>query len=534
MTSTAARPARRPTARASDIEARSPRGFSLELGVVIAASAALWLWFQLATRVRMEDALITARYAENLARGQGYAFNPGERVLGTTSPLHTLLLAALALPFGGEHVGAAAVLLGIAAGALSLAFLHSALRAAGMGRVATIAAVILVAVHADTLWCTVGGLETPLAIAWMTMGLDAALRRRWIRAALSAALLLLTRVDGVVWAGLLLIGAVGALRLRVWKPLAVAALAILPWLLFAWAYFGSPVPNSVIAKIVVHGKRGLVERLPWFLDSLGMTLTPVAPYGLWLALVCAGAIAALARPARPLWMLVVYPPLFALALFVVQAPWFPWYMVPVTWCAIVLAVIGAETLATALTRYGAAAGWSPRALKVGLFLIAALIGYGLVGQDLEAFKVQRAIQENEDTTRRAIGEWLRAHTRPDAVVAMEAIGYQGTYSRRKVVDLAGIVSPQVVQMRRETGSAARTFERIRDQLHPDAIVLRTLEVSGELELHDGPLFDGPAEQQRFLDEYRQGARFIAPHTSVWGQFSDLTVFVRNGSEKVLP
>ena len=47
------------------------------------------------SRFTSEDFLITLRYAENLAHGQGLVFNPGERVLGTTTPLYTLFLAAL-------------------------------------------------------------------------------------------------------------------------------------------------------------------------------------------------------------------------------------------------------------------------------------------------------------------------------------------------------------------------------------------------------------------------------------------------------
>ena len=44
----------------------------------------------------IDDAFITFRYARNLLGGLGFVFNAGERVLGTTTPLYTLLLAALA------------------------------------------------------------------------------------------------------------------------------------------------------------------------------------------------------------------------------------------------------------------------------------------------------------------------------------------------------------------------------------------------------------------------------------------------------
>ena len=44
----------------------------------------------------IDDAFITFRYARNLLAGQGFVYNAGQRVLGTTTPLYTLLLAGLA------------------------------------------------------------------------------------------------------------------------------------------------------------------------------------------------------------------------------------------------------------------------------------------------------------------------------------------------------------------------------------------------------------------------------------------------------
>src|SRR5438105_2649940 len=48
----------------------------------------------------IDDAYITFRYARNLAEGVGLVYNPGEWVLGTTSPLWAILLA------GGYRLGA--------------------------------------------------------------------------------------------------------------------------------------------------------------------------------------------------------------------------------------------------------------------------------------------------------------------------------------------------------------------------------------------------------------------------------------------
>ena len=70
------------------------------LAIVAAVGGSVWLWFALSTRIALEDAFITFRYARNIAQGLGFVYNPGERVLGTTTPLQTLLLAGLGFLFG--------------------------------------------------------------------------------------------------------------------------------------------------------------------------------------------------------------------------------------------------------------------------------------------------------------------------------------------------------------------------------------------------------------------------------------------------
>ena len=72
-----------------------------EIGVLAASYFALasvlsvFLARNLAAHLRFEDAFIVLRYARNLAAGQGFTYNPGERVLGVTTPLQTLLSTVL-------------------------------------------------------------------------------------------------------------------------------------------------------------------------------------------------------------------------------------------------------------------------------------------------------------------------------------------------------------------------------------------------------------------------------------------------------
>src|SRR5215212_12234441 len=50
--------------------------------LALVAGLVAWRFAGLAT----DDIYITYRYAQNLAAGEGFAFNPGERVFGVTDP----------------------------------------------------------------------------------------------------------------------------------------------------------------------------------------------------------------------------------------------------------------------------------------------------------------------------------------------------------------------------------------------------------------------------------------------------------------
>src|SRR5512136_1664659 len=82
----------------------------LALGVVLARQ---WQATGGLSTVPLDDAYIHYRFAENLATGHGFAFNPDEPTPGSTSPLWVLLLAA------GEIVGLGAILASKLLGALS-------------------------------------------------------------------------------------------------------------------------------------------------------------------------------------------------------------------------------------------------------------------------------------------------------------------------------------------------------------------------------------------------------------------------------
>lgn len=210
-----------------------------------------------------EDFFITFRHSRNLVEGRGLTYNPPERIHGFTSPVGVLLPALCDLATGVRDWRAA----------LWLFRLLSALAFAGAGALAALlllrgrragwliaAWAVLYAFEAKAVAYSANGMET----AWLLLPLAGTLvltagepGRGWLLG-LCWAGLLWARPDGFIWAAGL---ALGRLLLtpgrRAWLGCCLRSLAIClvlygPWLAFTWAYYGSPIPHTVIAKANVE------------------------------------------------------------------------------------------------------------------------------------------------------------------------------------------------------------------------------------------------------------------------------------------
>jgi hypothetical protein len=117
----------------------------------------------------IDDAYISFRYAENLARGQGLVFNVGERVEGYTNFLWVILLAIPAR-LGLDLVVSSKVLGGVFALATlwTLGTLHPGSGARPRAR--NLAAPGLLLTNTAFFLWAVHGLETAMFAFWITLG----------------------------------------------------------------------------------------------------------------------------------------------------------------------------------------------------------------------------------------------------------------------------------------------------------------------------------------------------------------------------
>ena len=180
---------------------------------IIATGLILYWGLSRSPQNAFDDAYITYRYADNFRQGLGLLYNPGEWVLGTTTPLFALLLGVLGLVVSdlellGHWIG---VFSWITASLLTIPLFRQENRP-----FAALIAPLLIALQ-PTFYTSLG-METPLLVALML-----ALAVFWLRgsnktAVLLASWLILTRHDSALW--LLLIGLeIGRRRRKAGQPL---------------------------------------------------------------------------------------------------------------------------------------------------------------------------------------------------------------------------------------------------------------------------------------------------------------------------
>lgn len=228
----------------------------------------------------IDDAFITFRYSRNIVEGQGFVYNIGTPSLGTTTPLFTLLMAAISAITGGQNFQWYAIIVSAIADAITCVLLYLITRRLTGNDWLSAAPGLLWTISPASVTFAVGGMETSVNILWMVSATAAYVllpindvpvgeglrpsrfNRRQILIGVLAALGFLTRIDAALWIGpLFLFQLVDVLRAgkgksilqRIpWQTWLAFVIVLLPWFAFSTVYFGSPFPRSLSAKTVAY------------------------------------------------------------------------------------------------------------------------------------------------------------------------------------------------------------------------------------------------------------------------------------------
>jgi hypothetical protein len=446
----------------------------------------------------VDDSYISARYALNACQGRGLVFNSGEYVMGYTNLL--LVLIEVAVCHVGGDVIVLAKLLGLLAGVLVLWFtadLGQLMSRDGSPAIGLLAAAML-AFYPFLPLSSVNGLETTLftalALAGTLLFTNCWLARQWgwqRQAGLAAlfALATMARPEGlgfVVVLGMLQLAATLKQREATtrtttqahsmsWSSLswiAIFLVLLFPVLIALTMYYGSPVPNTFLAKTATSflllkllvGVRYLAD----WLTLMGLFL--LVPLAIWPFI---------ARKAPRGGLIIAGVTIFyTIYVLYVGYDWIPGYRFLIPGMPYFLLLAGAGMVEIWRVLKGELAHLSPLGQRTfGLLTIVALLGVGVAAnRDLHTLADERST--GYEQAHLAIGEWLRDETPTDTSVALMDVGIIGFVSDRYIIDIAGLVNKEVAMLmhndRGELVSSPATASEIARTVlaqRPDYIVL---------------------------------------------------------------
>ena len=422
----------------------------------------------------LDDAWIHQTYARNLALRHEWSFLPGQPSAGSTSPLWTFLLAiGFFLPWSPylwTYLLGGLILLGLAALAESI------LRRAGAGYAPRCpwAGLFFIA-EWHMAWASVSGMETLLhiLIVTATLGLLVVGSRRYLLFGLLAGLSVWVRPDGLTLLGPLVVYALlmesgASNRLQALFRLVIGFAALFtPYLLFNLSLSGTPMPNTFYAKqaeYVAWQNTPIYTRFFYFSVQFFAGSSLVVLPGFLQKVLVSLRRREWGIPLSALWAL-GYILLYVLRLPVYQHGR---YLMPAMSVFLLVGLLGFVEFLPFVRTHRARLIRQASLVAIVMFSLA-FGGFGAwtYGQDvglIESEMVESA-------------QWVTENIPPNALVAAHDIGALGFFGRHAtIIDLAGLVSPEVVPfIRDEVKLAAYMDQRNVDYLiafpnwYPDLI-----------------------------------------------------------------
>ncbi|MGB8983880.1 MAG: hypothetical protein WCC12_18565 [Anaerolineales bacterium] len=402
----------------------------------------------------LDDTWIHLTYARNLAGHGEWAFRLGERSAGSTSPLWTALLALGFLLRLGPYVWT--FFLGwIVLTILAICAENIARKLVGAYKSRLPWAGLFFVFAWHLTWSAVSGMETLLHGLIVLAVLGALLNgsRRYLVLGLLAGLSVWVRPDGLTLLGPILFTALLSERswqargAAVWRVLLGFSSLFFLYLLFNLALSGNPLPNTFYAKQAEYGAAWLsrppAERITnylWpILASPFLALIPAAIVWLFKSMRGRnwGALAGL------IWFLGY------VAIYFTRLPAYQHgrYIIPALPILYLWGVLGFLELISSPNLNGRIASFW-RAVTVVLTVV-----FGFYGARQNAYDV--FLIESEMVT---TAKWVRQNLPADARLAVHDIGALGYYVQNPLVDMAGLITPEVVTFIRDEDRLAEYLD----------------------------------------------------------------------------
>jgi hypothetical protein len=429
--------------------------------VVLAVAALAAVFFYLLVSVLnfgvgfpLDDAWIHLTYARNLAEHGEWAFRLGEQSAGSTSPLWTALLSIGFLiglgPYVWTYLAGWVVLTLLAVCAEKLA---RKLVRSYTSRIPWAGLFFVFAWHLT--WSAVSGMETLLhgLITLTVLGALISGSRRYLTLGLLTGLSVWVRPDGLTLLGPIIFVALLSEKTwyqrgeAIWKTLIGFGSLVLPYVFFNLVLSGNAMPNTFYAKRAEYGLFWLSKPFP---ERISDYIAPIlaSPF---LVLI-PGALIWLVKKinkqdwgvlASFLWVLGY----IAIYFFSLPAYQHGRYIIPALPVMYLWGIIGFLEIILS-------PGLNKRLVFVWQILTVVLsLAFALLGARQNANDVLWVESEMVATA-----NWVDQNIPPDAQLAVHDIGALGYYVQNPVVDMAGLITPEVVPFIRDESRLAHYLD----------------------------------------------------------------------------
>lgn len=412
----------------------------------------------------LDDPWIHLQFAKNLHDFGVFSYYRNEMITsGSTSPLYTLLLSAgffvtsnemlLSYCFGVSFLLLAAIYM------FRLSYIEfgaNILYAAG--------AACLLLFEPRLLWISLSGMETTLFVFLLLAVLYYYRSRQPLPLGITAGLLLWTRPEACLFMAIIAIDVLyhayvvpravdrrksGSGQER---DLAWLKLSFMTFSLFALAYVGfnlwlsgSIFPNTFAAKLKYYTGGGETYPLQVFHY---ITDGHLALFWFMAAIGVVALLAGAARRRRLPWLTAF---LWIGGLFLVYWKNLPYlfqegrYLMPALPFIILLGLGGVRSVIGFLEqrlKMRSRSGWSRAVAALLIGIVMVQFGAAAWSMRVEYAEYCKYISDRQVRT----AKWIRDHLPADAVVATHDVGAIAYYSGKRIVDMVGLISPEMIQL----------------------------------------------------------------------------------------
>jgi len=450
--------------------------------------------FSFITNHKWEDWFITFRASKNLALGNGLVFNVGEKLMTYTSPIGTLIPALIKFLFINQSdevsIWIYRIICSITLGSISY-FMYKILNKLNLPTWIYYILISFNCLNFLIIDNTINGMESAFMVFFIYYFIYVCIYlppNILMHLTICIAGIMFTRPDGFIYLISLGIGFILFKPSEIFeitfkniklfgKSILFAILLFLPWLIFTWIYYGTPIPHTIIAKSKAMPLFDYFKATYHFIISFRGSPILFLPsystnFGGWESFIPISTVLSLITTLY--WIfpnknklvrsLSFSAAIITIYLFVVSgfgpAPWYLPSLITPTLIVLVIILFDVQNWLSKRT-----------SLKLVQFsLPSILLAYMLIifVEGVKMIKFQQLVIEDKNRTE--IGLWLNENKKPGDRVFLECLGYIGYYSNMKTYDFPGMSAPEVVKARKVLQTS--NFAELINYLKPEWLVLR--------------------------------------------------------------